>query len=253
MRTIAVMNQKGGSGKTTTAVNLSAALAELGQRVLLLDIDSQASSTDWLALPDHGRGLLDVLLNNGSIADLVDATAVPNLWAIGASNWLVGAERSLAAEPGAEIILRNALATLPDQWDLLLIDCPPSLGLLSVSALSAAHELLVPIEAHIMAVTGLAQLLRTVEVIRERLNPALAVTGLLPCRVDGRTRHATEIIEHLRGHFGNLVYNTTIRANVRLAEAPSFHQPITVYAPRSSGAEDYRRLAAEVVARPGSN
>lgn len=244
------MNQKGGSGKTTTVVNLAAALAAAKQRVLVLDVDAQASASAWLGTPDGGRGLLDVLMGNGSIADLVVDTDVPRLALIAASSWLVGVERALAGEPGAELILRRALGELATQrLDYLLLDCPPSLGLLSVSALTAADELLIPIETHVMALAGLAQLLKTVEVVRERLNPALTITGILACRFDGRTRHGAEVLNQLRSRFGNLVYNTHIRANVRLAEAPSFHQPINVYDPRSAGAQDYRALAAEVLKR----
>lgn len=248
MRTIAVMNQKGGSGKTTTAVNLSGALAELGQRVLLIDVDAQASASSWLGIADGGKGLMEVFTDNGNLVDLVEETDVPGVACIPASSWLVGVERSLAGEVGAELILRQALSSLPnDTCDFVIIDCPPSLGLLSVSALAAVEELLIPIETHVMALSGLAQLLKTVEVVRDRLNPALNVTGILACRVDGRTRHATEVLQQLQGRFGNLVYNTYIRANVRLAEAPSFHQPITQYEPRSAGAEDYRALAKEVL------
>jgi len=248
MRTIAVMNQKGGSGKTTTAVNLAGALAELKQRVLLIDVDAQASASSWLGITDGGRGLMEVFTNNGNLVDLVEETGVNGVACIPASSWLVGVERSLAGEVGAELILRQALSSLPaDAWDFVIIDCPPSLGLLSVSALSAVEELLIPIETHVMALAGLAQLLKTVEVVRERLNPVLRVTGILACRVDSRTRHATEVLQQLRDRFGNLVYNTYIRANVRLAEAPSFHQPITQYEPRSAGAEDYRAVAQEVL------
>lgn len=248
MRTIAVMNQKGGSGKTTTAVNLSGALAELGQRVLLIDVDAQASASSWLGIADGGKGLMEVFTDNGNLVDLVEETDVPGVACIPASSWLVGVERSLAGEVGAELILRQALTSLPkDTCDFVIIDCPPSLGLLSVSALAAVEELLIPIETHVMALSGLAQLLKTVEVVRDRLNPALNVTGILACRVDSRTRHATEVLQQLQARFGNLVYKTYIRANVRLAEAPSFHQPITQYEPRSAGAEDYRALAKEVL------
>jgi chromosome partitioning protein len=135
----------------------------------------------------------------------------------------------------------------PDRWDYVLIDCPPTLGILTVNALAAARELLVPVEAHVMALSGLAQLLHTVEVVRDRLNPELKVTGILACRVDSRTRHAREVVERLRDRSGNLVYRTVIRENVRLAECPSFGQPITQYDPKSAGAADYRALAQEIM------
>jgi chromosome partitioning protein len=165
-----------------------------------------------------------------------------------ASTWLVGIERALAGEVGAETLLRRAVSELdPGAWDYLLIDCPPTLGLLTINALTAAEELLVPIEAHVMALHGLAQLLQTVDVVQQRLNATLVISGMLACRVDHRTRHAQDVVEELRGRFGNVVYNVVIRENVRLAECPSFAQPITVYAPTSAGAHDYRALAQEVM------
>jgi chromosome partitioning protein len=139
----------------------------------------------------------------------------------------------------------------PDRWDYVLLDCPPTLGILTVNALAAARELLVPVEAHVMALSGLAQLLHTVEVVRDRLNPDLQVTGILACRVDSRTRHAREVVERLRERSGNLVYRTVIRENIRLAECPSFGQPITQYDPKSAGAADYRALAQEIMEQEG--
>lgn len=246
-RTLAVVNQKGGSGKTTTTVNLAAALGERGKKVLVVDLDPQASASSWLGIKDGGRGLLDALAGNGNLADLVHLTDNGNLSAIPSSQWLVGAEKALASEVGAETILRKKLAHLPDSWDYILLDCPPSLGVLTVNALAAAHEVLVPVEAHVMALQGLAALLRTVDVVKDRLNPSLKVSGIVACRVDGRTRHALDVVEKLREHFEGLVFKTIIRENVRLAEAYSFAQPITVYDTRSAGAEDHRALAGEVM------
>lgn len=249
MRRIAITNQKGGSGKTTTAVNLAAALAEKGKKVLLIDLDPQASATAWLGVKDGGRGLLDVIGGNGNLLDNIHDTGIKNLSLIPASSWLVGAERTLAGELGAETILNRKLDALPDDWDFVLIDCTPSLGLLTVSALVASRELLVPVEAHILALNGLAQLLKTVDVVKERLNPHLAISGILVCRYNKRTRHSQDILETLKSKFGNVVYNTAIRENIRLAEAPSFSQPITLYDTASAGAEDYRALAGEILAR----
>lgn len=248
MRTIAIVNQKGGSGKTTTAVNLAAALHARGKAVLLLDLDAQASATAWLGGVDERRGLLDIFAGQGALADLIRATAA-GVDLIPASTWLVGVERALAGEVGAETILRRALEALPARrWSYLLIDCPPTLGILTVNALAAAREVLVPVEAHVMALTGLAQLLQTVGIVRERLNHALEITGILACRVN-RTRHAQEIVEQLKAKFGRVVFDVAIRENVRLAECPSFGQPIIAYDPRCNGAEDYRQLAAEVIAQ----
>jgi chromosome partitioning protein len=168
------------------------------------------------------------------------------------STWLVGVEKILAGEVGAEIVLRRHLESLPpDRWDYVLVDCPPTLGVLTINALTAARELLVPVEAHVMALSGLAHLLHIVEVVKERLNPELSISGILACRVDGRTRHAREVVEKLRERSGRLVYQTLIRENIRLAECPSFGRPITQYDPRSTGAADYRSLAAEVIHQEG--
>lgn len=246
MRIIACVNQKGGSGKTTTAVNLSAALGERGKRVLLLDLDPQASATNWLGITDAGRGLLDAFIGQTDLLDLVQPTPAPNVEIIGSSAWLLGVEKALAGELAAETILRNKLRALPEKWDYILIDCAPTLGILTVSGLTAAREILIPVEAHVMALSGLAQLINTVGVVRERLNPELEIAGILACRVDGRTKHALDIVDELCNRFGDLVYPTVIRENVRLAECPSFGQPITLYETKSAGAMDYRSLAQDV-------
>lgn len=246
MRIIACVNQKGGSGKTTTAVNLAATLGERGKKVLLLDLDPQASATNWLGITDAGRGLLDAFAGQAQLIDLVLATPAPNVEIIGSSAWLLGVDKALAGEVAAETILRAKLHALPEKWDYILIDCAPTLGILTVSGLTAAREILIPVEAHVMALSGLAQLLNTVAIVRERLNPELEIAGILACRVDARTKHALEIVDQLYERFGGLVYRTVIRENVRLAECPSFGEPITLYDTRSAGAQDYRALAEDV-------
>ncbi len=252
MRTLAIANQKGGSGKTTTSVNLAAALGEKNRRVLMVDLDPQHSATSWFGIRDAGKGVLDIFVNGGSLLDFARETEAPGVEVAPSSAWLVGVEKILAGELGAETILKRQLAKVPaDRWDYVLIDCPPTLGILTINALAAAKELLVPVEAHVMALDGLAQLLHTVEVVQERLNPDLKVTGVLACRVDNRTRHAREVVDMLRERSGDLVFETVIRENIRLAECPSFGQTITQYDPKSHGAVDYRALAQEVISQEG--
>jgi chromosome partitioning protein len=255
VRVLAVVNQKGGSGKTTAAVNLAAALAEQERRVLLLDLDPQASATHWYRLEESGRGLLELLTGgDGNFSQLVRPTAVPELSMLPSSSWLMAADRILAGEEEAELHLGRHLEALePETWDYVMMDCPPNLGALTVNALAAAREVLIPVETHVLPLHGLAQLLETIEVVRERLNPELEVSGILACRVDRRTRLAREIVEDLRERFGDLVYETVIRENVRLAECPSFGKPILQYARRSAGAEDFRALASEVIAEERSH
>jgi chromosome partitioning protein len=252
MRTFAIANQKGGSGKTTTSVNLAAALGEKGRRVLLIDLDPQHSATAWLGIRDAGQGVYGLFAENDSLPGMVLQTAVAGVDLVPSSPWLVGLEKVLAGEVGAETILKRSLESLPGRWDYIMMDCPPTLGVLTVNALAAAQELLVPVEAHVMALGGLAHLLHTVEVVKDRLNPQLRVSGILACRVDMRTRHAREVVEQLRARSGNLVYRTVIRENIRLAECPSFGQPIIQYDPKSAGAADYRALAAEIIDQEGS-
>lgn len=249
MRSIAVVNQKGGTSKTTTAVNIAATLAEQDRRVLLVDLDPQHSATDWfLGNAEVGKGIFSVLVENGNVFDVVHQTQVAGVDLVPSSSWLVGAEKALAGEVGAETTLQRKLEKVSG-YDYVLMDCPPQLGILTINALVAAREVLVPVEAHVMALSGLAQLMETVELVQERLNSELKITGILPCRVDNRTRHAREVVDQLRQRFGALVYGTTVRENVRLAEAPSFGEPITVYDPSSAGAEDHRALAQEVIAQ----
>lgn len=249
MRTVAVAMQKGGSGKTTTTVNLAAALAEKGKRVLVVDVDPQANATSWFGVRDPGKGVFAALCENGSLSDILVRTGTEGVDLVPSSAWLVGAEKALAGEVGAETLLRRRLRAVADSYDAALIDTPPTLGVLTVGALVAADEVLVPVEAHVMALNGLAQLLQTVDAVRDRLNEGLRILGVAACRVDMRTRHSQEVVDELRKRFPAETFRTVIRENVRLAEAPSFGQPVTAYDTRSAGAEDHRALAAEVLGR----
>lgn len=254
MRAVAIVNQKGGSGKTTTTVNLAAALGERGRRVLILDLDPQASSSHWLRVEAEGRGILDLLTGDASLTDLAEETSAAGVHLVPASSWLIAADKVLADREDIETLLRDQLEALRNPpWDYLLLDCPPNLGTLTVNSLAAAREVLIPVETRILPLHGLAQLLETIEVVKERLNPDLAVTGILACRMDRRTRLATEVVKDLRDRFGKLVYKTAIRENVRLAECPSFGQSILEYDTRSAGAEDYRALARQVLAQERSH
>jgi chromosome partitioning protein len=222
-------------------------LAELDQQVLVIDLDPQAAATHWLGVGDVDNGTAQLLGDRLDASQAVVETPSRGVDLIPASDELAGVERLLSREVGAETILRRKLERLPDQWEFILLDCPPSLGILTVNALVAADEVLLPVEAHVMALRGLVQLLGTLDLVRERLNPSLAVSGILACRVDGRTRHALEVVEQLQSRFGERVYRTVIRENIRLAEAPSFGKPIVHYEPRSAGAHDYRALAQELM------
>lgn len=251
MRTIAVMNQKGGSAKTTTTVNLAAALAIIGKKILVVDLDPQANATTWLGAA-NGKGVFEVLTGEKKLLDIVQASTSAGVDAAPGSAWLAGAERTLAGEVGAEFVFRKALEWLPEKWDVILVDCPPAIGLLSISALAACGEVIVPCEARTMALSGLAGLIQTLERVKDRLNPKLVLSGIVACRVDGRTKLSEEVVATLRDRFGDDVFRAVVRENVRLAEAPSFAKSIFDYDPKSTGAKDYTAVAKELLARAGS-
>ncbi|MBF8262769.1 MAG: ParA family protein [Parachlamydiales bacterium] len=248
MRTIAIVNQKGGSGKTTTAVNLAATLAEAGKKVLLVDLDPQASASLWYGFKEMGKALYAVMTEDAKLESAIEKSSIDNLDIVPSSPLLAGVEKALSNEVASETILKHKFFKIPNKpWDYLLIDCPPTLGILSLNALTTANEVLVPVEAHVMALHGLVQLLKTISTVKQRLNPDLEIAGILACRVDNRTKHSQEVLSQLRSRFEGKVYQSVIRENIRLAEAPLHLKPITSYATSCNGAQDYRNLAKELI------
>lgn len=247
MQIIAVVNQKGGTGKTTTAVNLAASLGMLDQRVLLIDLDPQASASFWFGLKKQGEGLLALFTEERQAREIIVKTEHKNLSMIPSSPVLAKVEKALASEVGAEFILRDKLKKLKYDYDYILLDCPPNLGTLSLNALTAANEVIIPVESRVMALYGLVQLLNTIKQVQSRLNAELKIKGILPCRVDFRNNHSQEVLSELKTRFENQIFTTFIRENITLAEASLKRLPITKYAPGCRGADDYNQLAWEVL------
>jgi chromosome partitioning protein len=247
-RIIAIINQKGGSGKTTTSVNLGTYLATFGRTVLLIDLDPQSNSTIHLGLKSHEieMSVYDVMMYDKPFSEVIRQTEVDNLFIAPANINLSGAEIELAGTVGREMALRDAVERIENQYDYILIDCPPSLGLLTVNALTVAKEIIIPVQTEFFALEGMGKLLQTVEIVRKRLNRDLKITGIVPTMFDVRTNLSREVMEKIREYFGEKVYRTKIRKNVKLAEASSHGKPIALYDPRCTGAEDYESLSREV-------
>ena len=247
-RILAVANQKGGVGKTTTAVNLGAALAEMGYRVLVVDLDPQGNATTGLGINPRNleSSIYDVLLHDVPVEDCVEPTAVRNLFVVPATIDLAGAEIELVPAFSRELRLRRALEANEGDFDFTLIDCPPSLGLITVNGLAAATEVIVPIQCEYYALEGLGQLLRNVNLVQSNLNPRLELSAIILTMYDGRTKLADQVANEVRSHFGEKVCRNIVPRTVRLSEAPSFGQPIIVFDPTSRGAIAYRELAKEV-------
>nr|WP_075892699.1 ParA family protein [Actinomyces provencensis] len=251
-RIIAMCNQKGGVGKTTTTINLGAALAEYGRRVLVVDFDPQGAASVGLGINtlDMDQTVYTVLMNSrADVRSAIVPSGTEGLDVLPANIDLSAAEVQLVNEVARESALARVLRHVVDDYDVILIDCQPSLGLLTVNALTAAHGVIVPVEAEFFALRGVALLVETIETVRDRINPRLKIDGIVATMVDTRTLHAREVLQRLNEAFGDLVYTTRIRRTVKFPDASVATEPITSYAPTHPGAEAYRRLAREVVAR----
>lgn len=249
-RIVSLANQKGGVGKTTTAINLAASLAACERKVLLVDLDPQANATSGVGVSKTGRNsMYPVLVDGMDIRGIIRETELPTFHIAPSSVDLVAAEVELSDAIGREFHLRRALQPVVSEYDYILIDSPPSLGLLTVNGLTAAHSVLVPMQCEYFAIEGVAQLLTTIDRVRDFLNPALEIEGIALTMYDERMNLARQVAEEVRGHFGAKVYRTVIPRNVRLGEAPSFGKPIILYDIRSRGSEAYINLAKEFIGR----
>ncbi|MGP7819558.1 ParA family protein [Niallia sp. 01092] len=246
---ITVANQKGGVGKTTTSVNLGSCLAYIGKKVLLVDIDPQGNATSGVGIEkaDVDYCVYDVLVDDLEVKQVIKATNVENLQVIPATIQLAGAEIELVSTISREVRLKRALEEVKDNYDYILIDCPPSLGLLTINALTASDAVLIPVQCEYYALEGLSQLLNTVRLVQKHLNHELAIEGVLLTMLDARTNLGLQVIEEVKKYFQDKVYKTIIPRNIRLSEAPSHGEPIIIYDPKSRGAEVYLELAKEVV------
>ena len=251
---VAIANQKGGVGKSTTAINLGAGLALQGETILIVDLDPQGNTTSGLGI-DRGSiemSMYDILVDGAPVSDVLEPTSVRDLHVIPATIELAGAEIELVSMLSREQRLKKSLGEIVEEYDHILIDCPPSLGLLTINGLSAADEVLIPIQCEYYALEGVSQLTRNIELVQNSLNPQLTIEGVVLTMFDGRTTLSSDVVAQVRDHFGETAYKTVIPRTVRLSEAPSYGEPIEAYDPMSRGAIAYRELAREFRRRHGS-
>ena len=250
-RTIAIANQKGGVGKSTTAINLSSCLGEMGQKVLTIDMDPQGNTTSGMGVEKNEveNTIYELLLGESKLEDCIIPLNFDNLSLIPSNVNLAGAEIELIGVEDKEFILKNAIDQVRDQYDFIIIDCPPSLNMLTINAMTTADTVLVPIQCEYYALEGLSQLMHTIELVQERLNPELEMEGVVFTMYDARTNLSLQVVENVKDSLDQNIYKTIIPRNVRLAEAPSYGMPINLYDSRSTGAESYRLLADEVIHR----
>ncbi len=250
-KVIAIANQKGGVGKTTTAVNLSACLGKKGKKTLVIDIDPQGNTTSGLGVDPRkiDKSIYDCIINDVPMSEVILKTEFDGLWLCPSNINLAGAELELVMKENREYVLKKAIAEIKSAYDFIFIDCPPSLGLITLNSFTATDSVLVPIQCEYYALEGLSQLTNTIKMVKKRLNPTLAMEGVLPTMFDARTNLSIQVVDEVKRFFGNKVYATIIPRNVRLSEAPSFGQPIIEYDKNSRGAECYMDLADEVIER----
>lgn len=248
-RVIAVINQKGGSGKTTTTVNLGAYLSEFGKSTLIIDLDPQANTTIHFGFKPHeiDKSVYDTMMDDSPFSKTIKSTEINNLFIAPANINLSGVEIELSGIVGREMVLKDAIAEILEKFDFILIDCPPSLSLLTINALTVAEEIIIPVQTEFFALEGMGKLFNTVEIVKKRLNRNLKISGILPTMFDVRTNLSREVIEKIHEYFKDEVYKTKIRKNIKLAEASSHGKPIMLYDPSSAGAEDYESFSKEVL------
>ena len=246
---ITIANQKGGVGKTTTAINVSSLLAAAEKKSLLVDIDPQSNSSSGLSITNQNPSIYEVLIGTENISDVIIESYMPHLDLLPSNINLVGAEIEMVDMDGRERLLKNALGEISNRYDYIIIDCPPSLGLLTLNALTASHSVLIPVQCEYFALEGLGQLLNTINIVKKHYNPGLAIEGVLLTMFDTRLRLSHQVAEEVRKYFGEKVFKTVINRNVRIAESPSYGKPIILYDAISTGAQNYMALASELLER----